>query len=91
MKNVYVSPDGEVTEEEVTKDEVYASLTDEQLEYGWTRINRAELGHYRTARALEYPPIGDQLDDLFKQGAFSDSMATKIQAVKDANPKPVIE
>jgi hypothetical protein len=39
-------------------------------------------------RAGAYPEIGDQLDDLFKQGAFSDEMAAKIQAVKDAYPKP---
>jgi hypothetical protein len=38
-------------------------------------------------RAGAYPDIGDQLDDLFKQGAFSDEMAAKIQAVKDAYPK----
>jgi len=43
---------------------------------------------YRTQRAVEYPAIGDQLDDLFKQGAFSAEMAAKIQAVKDKYPKP---
>lgn len=80
-----------MTEEEITSDEAYSRLTDEQLEAAWVKINRMELGHYRTARALEYPAIGDQLDDLFKQGAFSDSMTAKIQAVKDANPKPVVE
>jgi len=36
----------------------------------------------------EYPPIGDQLDDLFKKGAFSDEMAATLQAVKDTHPKP---
>ena len=41
---------------------------------------------YREDR--KYPPIGDQLDDLFKAGAFSDEMATQIQAVKDTHPKP---
>lgn len=43
---------------------------------------------YRAQRAAEYPAIGDQLDDLFKQGAFSAEMAAKIQAVKDKYPKP---
>jgi len=36
----------------------------------------------------KYPPISDQLDDLFKKGAFSDEMAAKIKKVKDDNPKP---
>jgi|APSaa5957512535_1039671.scaffolds.fasta_scaffold60571_2 hypothetical protein len=37
----------------------------------------------------KYPPIGDQLDALFHAGAFPADMAAQIQAVKDANPKPV--
>ena len=43
---------------------------------------------YRQDRSYLYPPIGDQLDDLYKNGAFSDDMTAKIKAVKDANPKP---
>ena len=39
-------------------------------------------------RSQEYPPIGDQLDDLFHKGAFSAEMTAKLQAVKDAYPKP---
>jgi len=42
---------------------------------------------YSEKRSAEYPPIGDQLDDLFKQGAFSAEMAAKLQAVKDKYPK----
>ena len=42
---------------------------------------------YRTLRATAYPPIGDQLDDLFRQGAFSPEMAAQLKAVKTAHPK----
>ena len=42
---------------------------------------------YISHRALEYPPIGDQLDDLFHSGAFSEEMRAKIQAIKDKYPK----
>jgi len=42
---------------------------------------------YADKRAAEYPALGDQLDDLFKQGAFSAEMAAKLQAVKDKYPK----
>lgn len=38
-------------------------------------------------RMAEYPSIGDQLDALFKAGAFPDDMAAQIQAVKDKYPK----
>lgn len=44
---------------------------------------------YQTDR--KYPPIGDQLDDLFRAGVFSTEMAAQIQASKDANPKPTGE
>ena len=37
---------------------------------------------------MAYPEIGDQLDDLFKQGAFSKEMSDKLQQVKTDHPKP---
>ena len=46
-----------------------------------------ENNSYRSQRRLEYPTMGDQLDDLYKKGAFSDEMAAKIKAVKDKHPK----
>jgi len=42
---------------------------------------------YIENRQKEYPPIGDQLDDLFHAGAFSTEMTATIQAVKDKYPK----
>lgn len=42
---------------------------------------------YQRNRAAEYPSIGDQLDALFKAGAFPADMAAAIQAVKDKYPK----
>ena len=46
-----------------------------------------ENDSYRSKRKEEYPDIGDQLDDLYKKGAFSDEMTAKIKAVKDKYPK----
>jgi hypothetical protein len=52
------------------------------------RLAREHDAHeYRRKRAAEYPPIGDQLDDLLKQGAFSDEMRAKLLAVKERFPK----
>jgi len=42
---------------------------------------------YIDNRKSEYPDIGDQLDDLFKAGAFSTEMTATLQAVKDKYPK----
>jgi hypothetical protein len=46
-----------------------------------------EKDRYKNERVNAYPQIGDQLDDLFKKGMFSDEMSSKLQAVKDSYPK----
>ena len=43
---------------------------------------------YKTDRAAQYPPIGDQLDALYHANIFPTEMAEKIRTVKDRNPKP---
>lgn len=53
-----------------------------RLEEAWS----AE--EYRVLRRPLYPKVEEQLDDLFHAGAFSPEMAARIQAVKDAYPKP---
>jgi hypothetical protein len=50
-------------------------------------IIEVEKLDYQLKRLKEYPNIGDQLDDLYAKGAFSDEMAAKIKAVKDKYPK----
>ena len=56
-----------------------------------TEIARLQVEHdaqeYARNRQAEYPPIGDQLDDLFHRSLFSDEMTAKLQTVKDTYPK----
>jgi len=42
---------------------------------------------YSEKRRREYPNMGDQLDDLYHAGIFSDEMAAKIKATKEKHPK----
>jgi len=76
---------GEVVEWHDTKQtqptdaEIDAEVKKLQAEY--------DANAYQRKRKPEYPDIGDQLDDLFKAGAFSDDMTAKIKAVKDKYPK----
>ena len=70
--------DSEVTQP--TDAEIDVEIIRLQAEY--------DAQEYARSRKPEYPDIGDQLDDLYHKGAFSDEMAVKIKAVKDANPKP---
>ena len=53
-------------------------------------ITKLQAAHAATQyrRDSVYPPIGDQLDDLFRQGAFSPEMAATLHAVKAQYPKP---
>ena len=43
--------------------------------------------NYISKRAAEYPPIGDQLDALWKGGEAAADMLAKVQAVKAKYPK----
>lgn len=43
---------------------------------------------YARNRAKEYPPIGDQLDALWKGGEAAAAMLAQVQAVKAKYPKP---
>jgi len=62
------------------ENEIYHPTQEENDEYLATSHQRE--------RVSKYPPIGDQLDALFHAGVFPQDMADKIQAVKDAHPKP---
>ena len=42
---------------------------------------------YKAKRAAEYPPIGDQLDALWKGGEAAAEMLAMVQAVKAKYPK----
>jgi len=71
----------EMTSDELkVHEEAQALIKKEKEEYAKVK--------YRDDRKHLYPDIGDQLDDLYKKGAFSDEMAAKIKKVKDDNPKP---
>ena len=60
----------------------------EELEVECDRLHALWTSkEYQRQRAPEYPSIGDQLDDLYHSGFFSEEMRAKIQAVKDKYPK----
>lgn len=63
-----------------------AAWAAEQAAYATEQAELAKIA-YQRKRAAEYPPIGDQLDALFKAGVFPADMAAVLQAVKDKYPK----
>ena len=62
-----------------TNDEIDAEIIKLKTNY--------DAKEYQRKRVLEYPPIGDQLDDLYHAGVFSAEMAVKLKAVKDKYSK----
>ena len=86
-------PGAECTIVGTGSDEVIKWLDSKQTQPTTSEIN-AEIARiqaledYQKPRRDQYPDIGDQLDDLYKQGAFSADMAAKLKKVKADNPKP---
>jgi hypothetical protein len=50
-------------------------------------VNEGPIGKKLVSEG--YPSIGDQLDMIFHAGLGGDEFQSTIQAVKDANPKPI--
>jgi hypothetical protein len=60
--------------------------SEEEVNTEVTRL-QAEYDAQLYARNRQYPPLGDQLDDLYHAGVFSAEMTAKLKKVKDDNPK----
>jgi hypothetical protein len=58
-------------------------ITDEEAE----ALRPVYTPTYAEKRVAEYPPIGDQLDALWKGGDAAAEMLVKVQAVKSKYPK----
>jgi hypothetical protein len=62
--------------------------TAEQRDIVETENGKFEASDYARLRRPEYPPIGDQLDALWKGGDAAAEMLARVQAVKAKYPKP---
>ena len=57
--------------------------TDAELEAAWVEVQKLQ---YKDQRAIAYPSIADQLDQIYHEGI--DAWKTTIAAVKAEYPKP---
>ena len=63
-----------------------------EVAYNKTTVDAyVTANEYKAKRAAEYPPIGDQLDALWKGGDAAAEMLAKVQAVKTKYPKGATE
>jgi hypothetical protein len=66
-------------------------VTDAQIDAEIIRLQAEyDAKEYQRQRATEYPPIGDQLDALWKGGEAAAEMLAKVQAVKSKYPKGTV-
>ena len=73
----------------VWKDDSYTLPSKEVVMAEVARLETQYIrNQYQRDRAPEYPPIGDQLDALWKGGDAAEEMLAKVQAVKAKYPKP---
>lgn len=67
-------------------DTVQTQPTDAEIQAEIIRLqSEYDSNQYQRDRALSYPPIVDQLDDIFHNGL--DGWKAQIQVVKDKYPK----
>lgn len=80
-----------ICENGVLRDATADELALHELDVATAVTRRAEYERtqYQRDRAAEYPPIGDQLDALWKGGDAATAMLAQVQAVKAKYPKPV--
>lgn len=70
------------------KDTVQSKPTKKEVEDKVAELIQARKDiQYQRDRQKEYPPIGDQLDALWKGGDAAAEMLAKVQAVKTKYPK----
>ena len=64
-------------------------LTPEEIAQAQAQAQEYEASiTYAQKRVAAYPPIGDQLDALWKGGEAAAEMLAIVQAVKERYPKP---
>jgi hypothetical protein len=66
-------------------------MTAEEISKAQQEQAYVDANKYKDLRAAEYPPIGDQLDALWKGGEAAAEMLAKEQAVKAKYPKGAIK
>ena len=91
LKNLGATAEWAVSNDDVTTLQWLTEGVQPSIEEISAEVSRLQAEYdaqaYARSRVTEYPPIGDQLDALFKAGVFPAEMAAAIQAVKDKYPK----
>jgi hypothetical protein len=76
----------------VENNEIAYDADGNEVSYDKAAVEAYVQAHsYISKRQAEYPPIGDQLDALWKGGEAAAEMLAKVQAVKAKYPKGVTE
>ena len=71
----------------ISESDVEVGYADDEVVAGWFQKEHDDAMTYADKRILNYPPIGDQLDALWKGGDDAAAMKVIVDKVKSDNPK----
>jgi hypothetical protein len=74
-------------EQNYDPDDIEVGYADDEVVAGWWKAQADSAMTYADKRKISYPPIGDQLDALWKGGDDAAAMKVIIDKVKSDNPK----
>ena len=81
IHNNVISINGDTEETIIATD-----INGDEITIDWTQVNAwTDPEQYKYDRKKEYPPMADQLDDIFHNGI--NSWKASIQIIKDKYPK----
>jgi hypothetical protein len=67
--------------------DIEVGYADDDVVEGWIKEQDESAMGYSEKRLRSYPPIGDQLDALWKGGDDAEAMKAIVNKVKSDNPK----
>lgn len=71
----------------ISESDIEVGYADDDVVAGWLKKEEDDAMTYADKRRRSYPPIGDQLDALWKGGDDAAAMKVIVDKVKSDNPK----
>ena len=71
----------------IAENDIEVGYEDDDVVAGWLKKEEDDAMTYADKRRRSYPPIGDQLDALWKGGDDAAAMKVIVDKVKSDNPK----
>ena len=71
----------------IAENDIEVGYENDEVVAGWIKTQNESAMGFSEKRRRSYPPIGDQLDALWKGGEDAEAMKAIVNKVKSDNPK----